>query len=116
VGDAVTIYLSGPISGGGSLDEQKIAENVAAFSAAAAALRAAGHHVVSPVEIGGDDQPGHIRRGWREYMVPALHALLDCDRVVLLPGWSSSVGACLEWYVADQLGMRVEEWAGEVSP
>lgn len=112
----MTIYLSGPISGGGSLDEQKIAENVAAFTAAAAALRAAGHHVVSPVEIGGDDQPGHTRRSWREYMVPALHALLDCDRVVQLPGWRGSNGAYLEWYVAVTLGMPVEEWTGEVSP
>ena len=93
------IYISGPITG--------IPEgNRPAFAAMAARLRADGHTVINPHEL--------IREvfrplTWEDYMRDDLTALLTCTHLVLLPGWESSRGARLEKYVAEHLGMSVEE-------
>ena len=39
-----------------------------------------------------------------------LRGLLDCDEIVMLPGWERSRGARLEHLVAVELGMTVTLW------
>lgn len=103
--NAHRIYVAGPMTG---LPDH----NLPAFEAAAAALRAAGRRPVNPGRRGV--VPGWT---WRDYMRRALHDLVDCDAVALLPGWRNSRGAALERNVAEGLGMDVRPlaaWLEEV--
>lgn len=89
------IFVCGPMSG---LPEF----NLPAFAAATDALRAAGYYPVNPGRNG--QQPGFT---WLDYMRAALHDLIDCDAVALLPGWEKSRGARIERHLAIELGMPV---------
>lgn len=88
------IYLSGPMS---DLPDN----NYPAFHAAAAHLRAEGHHVENPAE----NPP---QESWAAYMRVALTQMLTCDEVYLLPGWEKSSGAVWEASIAHGLGMLVK--------
>lgn len=94
------LYLAGPMRGYPD-------NNSPAFREAAVQLRAAGHEVWSPAEhdeaLGVDAANEDIRRTFRR----DLDALLQCDGVVLLDGWSASHGACLERHTADVTGIPV---------
>lgn len=39
-----------------------------------------------------------------------LKALLECEAIVMLPGWQASQGACLEYNVALECGFSVEDF------
>lgn len=98
----MTTYIAGPMSG---LPEF----NYPAFTAAAAALRAQGTSVVSPTEL----HDGDTGRPYDFYLRLGLRALLDCDEMVLLPGWENSRGARLERQIAQALGMHITELDGQ---
>lgn len=82
--------------------------NYPAFAYAATVLRAKGIDARSPHETDNEGQ----ERSWEWYMRRALQMLLECDAVVLLPGWEQSRGARIERYIAEQLGMPISEWEG----
>lgn len=92
------LYLAGPMTG-------RPQHNYPTFHAEAAALRELGYEVVNPAEH--YTTPEGVR--WEDAMRLALRALLDCDAIVLLPGWARSRGALLETDVARQLGMKLYE-------
>lgn len=105
--DHLRVYISGPMSG--------IPEfNFPAFKAAAAKLRAAGHWVISPVELDEDEgfdssqdapdveQYGHFLARDIEAMSTA-----DLDAIVLLPGWENSKGVGVELAYARAIGLEV---------
>ena len=88
------IYIAGPMSG---LPEF----NYPAFHAAAAVLRAQGHHVENPAE--------NLRPAcgtWQGYMRMSLRQIAACDCLYMLPGWQDSRGARVEARVAELRGMR----------
>ena len=91
------VYISGPMTGLPDL-------NYPAFRTEATLWRANGHEAVNPAELEGPDD-----EAWEWYLKRDLKALLDCDAVVLLPGWEASRGANLEVHVARALGMEVIE-------
>jgi hypothetical protein len=93
----LTVYISGPISGLPN-------DNREAFASAAAWLRSAGHDPINPLEI-ADRLP--LDSAWADYMREDLRAMLDAEAVYLLPGWQMSRGACLEYRVAEALGMTI---------
>lgn len=98
------LYLAGPMSGIAQLNFPK-------FNAEAARLRALGYEVVNPAELNNEDPgavfatPEDAQAHWRACMRVDIAALLQCDSVALLDGWTSSKGARLEQHVACELGM-----------
>ncbi|MDT4328506.1 DUF4406 domain-containing protein [Methylomonas sp. MS20] len=89
----VRIYLAGPMSG--------IADfNYPQFNATAEQLRAKGFIVENPAE-----NPVPQCGTWAGYMRLAIPQLLTCDMIALLPGWSVSKGARLEFDIATRIGM-----------
>lgn len=100
-------YLSGPMSGLPSL-------NFPAFEAAAQVLRAMGVDLLSAHEIPHDEPAGQIGTlPWSVYLRTDLKHLLECDALILLPGWPASRGAQVELGVALALGMPVAFFAPE---
>lgn len=97
----MTTYIAGPMSGLPDF-------NYPAFAYVATALRAHGVDVRSPHEVDN----GSTDRSWQWYMRAALKMLLECDEIVLLPGWRESKGASIEHTLAEALGMRITIWAG----
>lgn len=89
------IYVSGPMSGVKDM-------NFPAFNDAAAKLRALGHEVVNPAELGEHDD-----WQWSDYLKRDIVELLKCEVILMLPNWADSRGASLEKYVAEKLGLRV---------
>lgn len=89
-----TIYVAGPMTGLPDF-------NYPAFNAAAAQLRAMGHTVLNPAE-----NPVPACGTWQGYMRMALAQLVQCECIVLLPGWSESKGALIERWLAQVLQME----------
>jgi len=46
-------------------------------------------------------------KSWDYYMRRSLKMLLDCDHILMLPGWQESEGAWLERDLAKNLGMKI---------
>lgn len=89
------VYIAGPMTG---LPEF----NFPAFNTMAATMRAEGWHVENPAEH------GHVEGAeWADYLRHDIGRLGTCEAVLLLPGWSKSLGAMLERHIAEQLGLRV---------
>lgn len=103
VSPPVRWYLSGPMSG-------LPLHNVPAFDRAARLLRAEGLTIVSPHEQDGEGDPA---TPWHHYLRRDLRLLVDCDGIILLPGWPASKGARLELHVALELGMAVRYFAAD---
>lgn len=92
----MTTYIAGPMTGLPDF-------NYPAFHAMAAQLRSVGVDVRNPAENAGGD----TSQPWDYYMRLGLAQLLECDSLVLLPGWRESRGASLEWFVATSLNMAI---------
>jgi hypothetical protein len=94
------VYLSGAMTG---IPE----ENFPAFHAAARALRLLGYTVINPAEFNVDVTGLEGRARWVKYLKEDIQALLDCESIVMLPGWENSEGATLEHCTATALDMPV---------
>ena len=83
------IYIAGPMAG-------KPEWNYPAFNAAAAKLRAAGHEVVNPAELGAKygtaDEINADPEMLADLIIEELDALATCNAIYLLPGWEKSPG------------------------
>lgn len=88
-------YIAGPMTGYPEL-------NFPRFHAEAARYRALGWHIVNPAEINADPTAK-----WLNCMREDLKQLVDCDSILMLPGWEKSRGATLEHHVATALGMTI---------
>lgn len=105
------VYLAGPMSGYPEL-------NMPEFRRVTAILRDAGFDVVDPCEWQDVDSPPTRAEAMRQ----DIPALLSCDGLVLLKGWSESLGANLEVFTAYQLSQPVyrfvdsEDGAFELHP
>lgn len=93
------IYISGPMTGYPEY-------NLPAFSSAEQVLRMSGYTAINPGWRGVVEG-----KTWQDYMRDAFRDLVECDGMAMLPGWSTSKGASLEWTVGNALGMDIRELA-----
>lgn len=93
------IYIAGPMTGLPDF-------NYPAFNAAAKRLREMGHEVLNPAE-----NPVPACGTWQGYMRMALAQLVQCECIVLLPGWSESKGALIERWLSQVLHMDVAHFS-----
>lgn len=91
------VYISGPMTGYDDF-------NYPAFEEAVRLVKRLGHIPVSP-----HTQEVEEGKAWESYMRTDIAWMMECDIVVVLPGWEDSRGAQLETYIAKQLGMPVYE-------
>lgn len=94
------VYISGPMSG---IKD----ENFPTFNAAARALRTLGYEVVNPAEFKVDVTGLEGKGRWVKFLKADIKALMDCDGIVMLPGWQKSEGAKLEHYNAKALDLVI---------
>jgi hypothetical protein len=101
------IYISGPMRGVPK-------NNFPVFDSITAHLRAFGYEAVSPAERDRaegitEDTPVDDEKA-KELLQRDLNDLEECDAIMLLPGWESSVGALRELSKAHELGLLVYKW------
>lgn len=98
------IYIAGPMSG-------MAGYNIPNFNVTAKALRAAGHEVVNPAEIGeAFGTPEEIEEDLlllKKVIDTEMRELATCDTIYLLKGWERSDGARRELTAALALYMRI---------
>lgn len=105
------VYIAGPMTG-------YPAFNFAAFDNKSAEVRAAGHIPVSPADLDralGFDPYSEsatkavpIDRDFLRFAIQRdVDAILQCDAMLLLPGWEKSRGASAERSVATWAGIPV---------
>lgn len=95
------LYLAGPMSGYPD-------HNFPAFNAETARLRALGYEIVNPAELNLDvDRTQTPYDLWRICMRKDIHALIDCDGIILMKDWPNSKGACLEHQIARGLKLQI---------
>lgn len=98
------VYVAGPMSGIPDL-------NFPAFHAAAADYRKRGCFVINPAEINCDTCEGmtqdEYREHWMKCMRADITALVSCEMIVMLDGWTASRGASLEHHIAKELNFTV---------
>lgn len=94
------LYLSGPLS---AATEEHVAANKARMRSAQAALEAAGHSVICPLDNGLEP---HAK--WEEHMRADVRMMLapDVEGVALMDGWSNSEGAKEEERIAKRFGIK----------
>jgi hypothetical protein len=90
------IYISGQISG---IEEQA----PKLFQEAETLLANSGYEVINPMKLPHDHD-----KSWESYMREDIKALMDCDEIYMLKGWSSSKGARVEFALACSLGVKVK--------
>lgn len=103
------VYLAGPMT-------NLPLFNFPAFHEAAAVLRDLGYDVVSPAELDegdGFDPATSEADTHLAYMRRDLAALMDCQGIVMLPGWESSKGAVCELTVARTCGLFTYAFTGD---
>ncbi len=91
-------YIAGKISG----LPKEVYE--AHFRQAALEVKALGYDPVVPIDLPHDHD-----KSWEAYMREDLRAMLDCQAVFAMRGWSGSEGATLEVNLADKLRIPVIE-------
>ena len=91
----ILCYIAGPMTDLPGL-------NFPAFHAEAARLRESGYEVINPAELNPD-----TTMEWHMAMRKDIAALVTCQAIYMLPGWSRSKGATLEYHIASRLGMIV---------
>lgn len=93
------VYISGPMTGMPDF-------NYPAFYEAEERLFQAGYEPVNPARhFGGrTDLPREV------YMRADIKALMSCEGVWMLTGWRTSKGADLEYKIARELGLVVEDY------
>ena len=94
------VYLSGPISLGGTASPEQIAIYKSRFRVMAELIYAEGNLALSPLK--------NEANSWGEYMRKAITQMMNADSVLMLPDWRLSNGAVIEHNLALAIGIPIE--------
>jgi hypothetical protein len=98
----MSVYLSGPITGmpNGNYD---------AFLSAELRIRRPSATEHTYIFVRNPQKIPHKKQNptYADYMRDGIVAMLECDAVVMLPGWVNSRGACIERAVAHACGLKI---------
>lgn len=97
---AKIIYLSGPISLGGTSTQEKEEKFKRAFTFYESKYAALGFNVINPCNC----EP---QENWEAYMKLHIPSVCKADLIGTLPRWIESRGSVLEVYIATQLKIPV---------
>ena len=101
------IFISGPMTGHEDF-------NYPLFHEVGRKLKAQGADFCSPAHhwTGRELAPPKPEdaESWEYYMRESLKMLLDCDHILMLPGWEESRGAKIERELAAILDMQIDYW------
>jgi hypothetical protein len=89
------IYLAGKVTG------LRFQDVFLKFNAAEYRLKREGYTVVNPLRLVSQSWE------WEKCMRICLAELLKCDAIYLLSDWEESEGAKLEYYIAQQLKLKI---------
>jgi hypothetical protein len=95
-----TVYISGPVSLGGTCTPEEIEEYSARFYKAETALQHRGYDVINPCRC----EPQNT---WANYMKIHIPSVCRSNFLVMLPFWEKSRGALLEAFIANQLSIPI---------
>lgn len=102
------IFISGPMTGHKDF-------NYPAFHAVGDFLKSKGIAFRSPAHnLEGEpiDPPKpEEARSWHYYIRESVKLLMDCDSILMLPGWPNSKGAWIEYQIASTLKMPARHWS-----
>ena len=96
-------YISGPITN--ATREQRDL-----FYLAEEMVKNLGYDVINPMRHERPPEPLPNDERWVHYMKHSIRDIVDCDGILLLPGWAQSKGACIEWEIAQHLNMEMVTW------
>lgn len=91
-------YISGPMSG---LPEF----NTPLFNRVAEEVRSEGYSAFNPAETFGGD----TSFDYDDYLRTDTAYIARCRKILLLPGWRKSKGACYEYLIAKTLNLEIEK-------
>lgn len=97
----IIVYLSGPITGHEETylqDFQKAEKTVNKLHP--------GCRIINPVTT-CQNEGLTIENTWEEFMAVCLRVMHDASHIFMLPGWQSSRGACVEYYIGLERGIIV---------
>lgn len=99
------LYICGPMTGYEDF-------NFPLFREVTEILRKRGYNVVNPAEVDHDGLVGHNPSyEHQDYLRDDItKGLMLCNSLVLLPGWTKSRGALVEFNVAVGMGFAVYYW------
>lgn len=90
-------YLAGPMTGLPGFNYER-------FNSTTSTLRGFGFDIANPAE---HKLPSNA--SYNDYLKAGIKKMMDCDTVILLPGWENSNGARLERELAIKLNMDIIE-------
>lgn len=96
------IYLSGPISLGGSLPKEVQTQNLERINHMAAELEKIGHHVRNPAAI-------ELPKGstWQDYMRVCIPLICQSEGIYMYGEWWVNRGCLFEFNLAMTLGLKL---------
>lgn len=105
----MTIYISLPISGHAIERCKERAE------AARQMVLRRGHDCVTPFDVCPDQSDEHGTPLRYSYFIGRdIEALLECDAIFLLTGWSTSSGCQCEWRCAEIFNKKIYQHISEI--